>query len=54
MLEEIRTQLDARGVVKVKWLQDTDIDPQEIAARTHSVLIDARGRTIVLAKRKRV
>ncbi|MDD1674903.1 MAG: hypothetical protein LUQ13_04575 [Methanomicrobiales archaeon] len=53
-MEEIRTQLEARGVVKVRWLRNTDIDPSDIAARSGSVLIDARGRTIVLAKRKRV
>ena len=51
-IDEIRAQLKRRKVVKVKWLQNTDIDPEAVAARTGSRLIEVRGRTLVLAERK--
>ncbi len=53
MIEEIRAQLKKRKIVKVKWLQNTDIDPEAIAARTGSDLIEVRGRTLVLAERQK-
>ncbi len=52
MVEEIRMQLKKRRIVKVKWLHNTEIDPEAIAARTGAVLIEVRGRTLVLADRK--
>jgi RNA-binding protein len=54
ILREITAQLEVRDVIKVRWLRNTVIDPEEIAVRTNAVLLDARGRTIVLRKRKRV
>ncbi len=45
MIDEIRAQLKKRKVVKVKWLQNTDIDPEAIAARTKSDHLEVRGRT---------
>lgn len=53
MIDEIRAQLKKRKVVKVKWLQNTDIDPEAIAARTKSDLLEVRGRTLVLSARER-
>lgn len=53
MIDEIRAQLKKRKVVKVKWLQNTDIDPEAIAARTKSDLLEVRGRTLVLSARAR-
>lgn len=51
MVDEIRAQLKKRKIVKVKWLQSTDIDPEAIAARTGAALVEIRGRTLVLAVR---
>jgi len=52
MVDEIRMQIKKRKIVKVKWLHNTEIDPEAIAARTGSDLIEVRGRTLVLAERK--
>lgn len=49
MLGEIRAQLKKRKIVKVKWLQNTDIDPEAVAARAGAELVEVRGRTLVLA-----
>ena len=53
MIEEIRAQLKKRKIVKVKWLQNTDIDPEAIAARARAELVEVRGRTLVLAMKNR-
>jgi len=53
MIDEIQAQLKKRRIVKVKWLQNTDIDPEAVAARTGAGLIEVRGRTMVLAEKKR-
>jgi RNA-binding protein len=52
MIDEIKVQLKKRRIVKVKWLQNTDIDPEAVASRTCAVLVEVRGRTLVLADRK--
>ncbi len=52
MIAEIRAQLKKRKIVKVKWLQSTDIDPEAIAARAGATLVEVRGRTLVLAEKK--
>jgi RNA-binding protein len=51
MIDEIRSQLRTRTLVKVKWLHNTDIDPEAIAHRAGADLVGVRGRTLVLAKR---
>lgn len=53
MIGEIKAQLKKRKVVKVKWLQSTDIDPEAVAARTGATLVTVRGRTLVLAEKSR-
>jgi RNA-binding protein len=53
MIDEIKSQLKKRNRVKVKWLHNTDIDPEAIAHRTGADLVGVRGRTLVLARRKR-
>lgn len=53
MIDEIRAQLKKRKIVKVKWLQNTDIDPDAVAARTKSDLLEVRGRTLVLSVKDR-
>jgi len=53
MIDEIKAQLKKRTHIKVKWLHNTDIDPEAIAHRTGADLIGIRGRTLVLARRKK-
>jgi RNA-binding protein len=50
---EIVAQLKKRKRIKVKWLQNIEIDPEEVAARAHAAIVDVRGRTMVLAERKK-
>ncbi|MCT8336885.1 YhbY family RNA-binding protein [Methanoculleus sp. Afa-1] len=52
MIDEIRRQLKDRKVVKVRWLRNTEVDPEEIAASAGAVLVEVRGRTLVLAERR--
>jgi RNA-binding protein len=53
MVDEIKAQLKKRMLVKVKWLHNTDIDPEAIAYRAGADLVSVRGRTLVLARRKK-
>jgi RNA-binding protein len=53
MVGEIKAQLKKRTLVKVKWLHNTNIDPEAIAHRAGADLVSVRGRTLVLAKRNR-
>jgi RNA-binding protein len=53
MIDEIKAQLKKRTPIKVKWLHNTDIDPEAIAHRTGADLIGVRGRTLVLARHKK-
>ncbi len=52
MIDEIRRQLKDRKVVKVRWLRNTEIDPEGIAASAGAALLEVRGRTLVLAERQ--
>lgn len=51
MIEEIVTQLRKRKLIKVKWLQNTDLCPEDIALRAKARLVEVRGRTMVLAEK---
>jgi RNA-binding protein len=51
MIEEIVVQLKKRKMIKVKWLQNTDVDPEDIAIRAKAQLVEVRGRTMVLAEK---
>jgi RNA-binding protein len=53
LIEEIRQQLLKRKLVKVKWLRNTEVDPGEIAGLSGGDLIEVRGRTMVIAARKK-
>jgi len=53
LVEEIVQQLTKRKVVKVKWLQNTEVDPRDIALRAGATLVEVRGRTMVLARQKK-
>ena len=51
MIEEIVAQLKKRPMIKVKWLQNTGVDPEAVAGQAQATLVEVRGRTMVL-KRK--
>jgi RNA-binding protein len=53
IIQEISDQLKKRTAVKVKWLQNTEVDPAEVAARAGALLVEVRGRTMVLARRQK-
>ena len=53
LIEEIVQQLTKRKAVKVKWLQNTEVDPRDIALRARAELVEVRGRTMVLARQKK-
>jgi RNA-binding protein len=50
-IEEIVTQLRKRKTIKVKWLQNTEVNPEAVAAAARAVLVEVRGKTMVLAER---
>ena len=53
MIEEIVTQLKKRRLIKVKWLQNTEVDPEAVAVQAKARLVEVRGRTMVLAEKAR-
>ena len=50
---EIRSQVRARKLVKVKWLRGAEVDPRSVAETTGLTLIQAVGRTMILGNKKR-
>lgn len=52
MIDEIRRQLESRKIVKVRWLRNTEVDPEDVAASAGAVLVEVKGRTFVLAERR--
>jgi RNA-binding protein YhbY len=56
LIAEVRRQLDARKVIKIKWLQSSDMNDEEVndLAKTVSAeVIAARGRMVVLGAKNR-
>ena len=53
MIDEIVEQLKKRPVIKVKWLQNTQIDPKSVALQAGATLVEVRGRTMVLQEKKK-
>ena len=53
MIDEIVSQLKKRKLIKVKWLQNTDVDPEAVAMQANARLVEVRGRTMVLADKGR-
>ena len=53
MIDEIVEQLKKRTMIKVKWLQNIEIDPETVASQAQARLVDVRGRTMVLEEKKR-
>jgi RNA-binding protein len=50
-IEEIVAQLKKRTTIKVKWLQNTEVDPDAVAAAARATLVGVRGKTMVLRER---
>jgi RNA-binding protein len=53
MIDEIVEQLKKRKMIKVKWLQNIEIDPETVASQAKARLVDVRGRTMVLEGKKK-
>ena len=53
MIEEIVEQLKKRKMIKVKWLQNIEIDPEAVASQAQAKLVSVRGRTMVLEEKKK-
>jgi RNA-binding protein len=53
MIEEIVAQLKKRKLIKVKWLQNTEVDPEAVASQAKARLVEVRGRTMVLSEKGR-
>jgi RNA-binding protein len=53
IIQEIVDQLKKRTAVKIKWLQNTEVDPEDVAVRARALLVEVRGRTMVLARRQK-
>ena len=53
MIEEIVEQLKKRKMIKVKWLQNIEIDPETVASQAKATLVGVRGRTMVLEEKKK-
>lgn len=53
MIDEIVEQLKKRKLIKVKWLQNTEVDPKDVALKACATLVEVRGRTMVLQEKKK-
>lgn len=53
VIQEARSQLETREIIKIKWLRNAEMDPHALAAGAGGVVIATRGRTMVIAKRRR-
>ena len=53
MIDEIIQQLKKRKMIKVKWLQNIEVDPEEVASQARARLVEVRGRTMVLEEKKK-
>jgi len=53
MIDEIVEQLKKRKTIKVKWLQNIEVDPEEVASQARARLVEVRGRTMVLEEKKK-
>lgn len=51
MIGEIVAQLKKRKLIKVKWLQNTEVDPEAVAREAKATLVEVRGRTMVLREK---
>ena len=51
-INEIKSQIKERKIIKIKWLRNTDIVPEEIAKMANADIIQKRGRKMILSKKK--
>ena len=51
-INEIKSQIKERKIIKIKWLRNTYIVPEEIAKMANADIIQKRGRTMILSKKK--
>jgi RNA-binding protein len=54
IIAEVIAQLKTRKTIKVKWLQNTEVSPEELARSAGARLIQVRGRTLVLEERRKL
>ena len=52
IIDEIRAQIKVRRVIKLKWLASTEVDPDGVASASRTILLQVRGRTMVLGDPK--
>jgi RNA-binding protein len=50
IIEEIKRQIKDRKLIKVRWLKNTEIEPEAIAIAAGADLVEVRGRTVVLTE----
>ena len=53
MIGEIMEQLRKRKKIKVKWLQNIEVDPESVALQARARIDEVRGRTMVLEEKKK-
>ena len=53
MIGEIVEQIRKRKKIKVKWLQNIEVDPESVAVQARARLVEVRGRTMVLEEKKK-
>jgi RNA-binding protein len=53
LIGEIMEQLRKRKKIKVKWLQNVEVDPESVAVQARARLVEVRGRTMVLEEKKK-
>lgn len=51
-INEIKSQIKERKIIKIKWLRNTEIVPEEIAKMANADIIQKIGRTMILSKKK--
>ncbi|WP_421908107.1 YhbY family RNA-binding protein [Methanolacinia petrolearia] len=51
-IDEIKMQIKERKIIKIKWLRNSEVDPEEVARMAGAVIIQKRGRTMILSKNK--
>lgn len=51
-LDEIKAQIKDKKIIKIKWLRNSDIVPEDVATMADARIIQKRGRTMILAKNK--
>ncbi|MDD1679900.1 MAG: YhbY family RNA-binding protein [Methanomicrobiales archaeon] len=50
--EEIQRQIKTKKILKVRFLRSAEMNPEELAARTNTILRRVRGRTVILEQMK--